>query len=422
MTGFKFQGRKGAVVIEGVVVAEEFAEAVRGVVQGLEELRIEDVSKGRSSVALRVWRKFLVGLRIRERVGTYGGVGSGSDGEGGLEVEGDGEAINAGGFFPEEGADEETAMPTAGKFSLYELDISAKKKGGKSLQKTRVRDHESEEEAESTDDEDGDGGGGGFEPPERRSTYKLRHIVEEDSENEDVDDNASRSEVGGESTGGFVLDVGENDGEGGGGFLVDDSVDEDKDAGGFAAQNTGYDSGLLPDVTMDEAGGAGGFLLEDEAETERRERKEDPHQTTENEPEVPSMSETDRPGGPLTNDAFNHSLTPSKLESPVPHAIEGINNKTRDHDLSTTQKNPLHLDIGESKIRDEADLFSKPDLPAARDRTVQAKTASGSNKISEDLHDEASDFLEEQSDHGSMISHDPDDEDAEPDWLEYESD
>lgn len=72
MTGFEFRGRHGTAILKGVVVAEEFQEAMQVVIDCYEDehARVED--EMRSFAALRVWKRFLVGLRIKQRVDAYG--------------------------------------------------------------------------------------------------------------------------------------------------------------------------------------------------------------------------------------------------------------------------------------------------------------------------------------------------------------
>lgn len=71
VTGFQFKGRHGTAVIQGVVVAAEFREAVETVIDGLAYAQEEAENARRSTDALRLWRRFLIGLRIAERVGEY---------------------------------------------------------------------------------------------------------------------------------------------------------------------------------------------------------------------------------------------------------------------------------------------------------------------------------------------------------------
>ncbi|KAI0152621.1 Rad4-domain-containing protein [Xylariaceae sp. FL1272] len=68
LTGFLFKGRRGTAVLHGVVVATENEEAVRAVITGLRDQEAEIESERRAREVLRTWRRFLMNLRIRERI------------------------------------------------------------------------------------------------------------------------------------------------------------------------------------------------------------------------------------------------------------------------------------------------------------------------------------------------------------------
>lgn len=68
LTGFQFKGRHGTAVLHGIVVAAEFEEAVRAVLAGLADVQQEMEDDRKRLAALRMWRRLLMGLRIRERI------------------------------------------------------------------------------------------------------------------------------------------------------------------------------------------------------------------------------------------------------------------------------------------------------------------------------------------------------------------
>lgn len=72
LIGFHFRGRQGTAVLNGVVVAEEYEEAVRATMDGLGDVEAQRETDIRAAVAIRTWKRFLVALRIRERI--YAGV------------------------------------------------------------------------------------------------------------------------------------------------------------------------------------------------------------------------------------------------------------------------------------------------------------------------------------------------------------
>jgi xeroderma pigmentosum group C-complementing protein len=68
LTGFDFKGRHGTAVLNGVVVAKEAEEAVRAAIEAMGDLEQEAEDERRRAMAMRMWRRMLMGLRIRERV------------------------------------------------------------------------------------------------------------------------------------------------------------------------------------------------------------------------------------------------------------------------------------------------------------------------------------------------------------------
>ncbi|EME50263.1 hypothetical protein DOTSEDRAFT_121742, partial [Dothistroma septosporum NZE10] len=79
VTGFKFQGRTGTAVVDGVVVPQQYADAILATIEGFEHEAEEEASIARSLLALRLWKRFLTGLRIAERVREYGDVAEDRD-------------------------------------------------------------------------------------------------------------------------------------------------------------------------------------------------------------------------------------------------------------------------------------------------------------------------------------------------------
>ncbi|KAL5413968.1 hypothetical protein PMIN03_003470 [Paraphaeosphaeria minitans] len=107
ITGFKFQGRHGTAVVQGVVVAQEYAEAVEAIIDGL-EYSVELVEEqNRTAEAMRLWRRFFLGLRIVQRIQGQNYDGEISQVDVQDEVEQEDQRMNAdafaGGFFPDEG-------------------------------------------------------------------------------------------------------------------------------------------------------------------------------------------------------------------------------------------------------------------------------------------------------------------------------
>ena len=122
VTGFEFRGRHGTAVIKGAVVAAEYAEAVQAVLSGFEDQRAEAEELRRSHEAIRMWKRFMIGLRIKERIEGY-------------DVEGDRDVVKeeldkvdeigdeeGGGFLPDR--DEALAEPTVARsYQLFPADF-----------------------------------------------------------------------------------------------------------------------------------------------------------------------------------------------------------------------------------------------------------------------------------------------------------
>jgi xeroderma pigmentosum group C-complementing protein len=148
VTGFSFKGRHGTAIIQGVVVAQEYADAVQAVIDGMEHQQEEAEAEARRIESLRLWRRFFLGLRIAQRVNAIE-----IDGERGPAIDVQEEISKedkelaaqemAGGFFPDEG---DIAEPSARGYQPPEQDYGV---GG------FLPDN----------DDDGDGGGG-FIPDE----------------------------------------------------------------------------------------------------------------------------------------------------------------------------------------------------------------------------------------------------------------
>ena len=75
-TGFEFKSRRAIPVVEGVVIAAENAEMVLDAWRAEEAMRVEREATKKQNEVLGRWKKFLVGLRIRQRINNVYGVNS----------------------------------------------------------------------------------------------------------------------------------------------------------------------------------------------------------------------------------------------------------------------------------------------------------------------------------------------------------
>ncbi|KAL5358690.1 hypothetical protein BJX96DRAFT_49354 [Aspergillus floccosus] len=104
VTGFDFKGRHGTAVFQGIVIASEYREALEEVLRGLEEQRLQSEQDERSVEVLRLWKHFLLRLRIAERVKGYAVEGEEDNDEGSVGSDMDYKELEdnlGGGFFPE---------------------------------------------------------------------------------------------------------------------------------------------------------------------------------------------------------------------------------------------------------------------------------------------------------------------------------
>ena len=101
VTGFKFKGRHGTAVMQGIVAATEYQEALEAVINGLRDERTQAEQDRRTYEALHMWKQLLVKLRVAERVNSY--AIEGEDVEDKVETGSlSPDFAGAGGFIPED--------------------------------------------------------------------------------------------------------------------------------------------------------------------------------------------------------------------------------------------------------------------------------------------------------------------------------
>jgi xeroderma pigmentosum group C-complementing protein len=210
--------------MNGIVVAQEYREAVMAVMATLLDEKNQAEEHKKSIEALKRWRRFLMGVRIRERLGIYQDVEqvnkvdmgvndrAGDEGKGGENVD------TGGGFFAEPG----DQASGSGFFAEPEVRTS----GGGFF--TEAEDHSF---------------GPGGAPIASTKDSSGGFIVD-------------NNDHGG---GGFMVD--DKDHGGGGGFIVDDN-DGDEGGGGFIVEDNGEDQGG-GSVREEEEGSEEGELFED---------------------------------------------------------------------------------------------------------------------------------------------------------------
>ncbi|KAK5701765.1 hypothetical protein LTR97_004583 [Elasticomyces elasticus] len=403
VVGFSFKGRQGTAVVDGGVIAEEYAGKVREVVEGLVVEAKEARERERSKVALAVWGRMMKGLRIRERVRGYAGEG-GEEGE--VAVEDQTAALRAGGRDDEE-------LSTAGRYTLEDLVSGKAKAQAAKKRRRKVEESEAEEEEEGGfEREDGDEDDE-LAPTPRRSLRSRRKVVEEDEDEEvgnadHVDDEGGGflAEDADEEGGGFLPDAGDADDDGSGGFVPEETGGMEG-GGGFLAEDSGDGGGFMVDPAENEheqgmADAAdhesgGGFLPDADASSPAHLDASHGTDVAGGQAEAPTLAppfrHIDENAAKMANggheDDHNHTTV-----VPKPHA---------------SQQPPRPLNGTQDAMKDGQ----------------QDVALLGSPKEAEDAIDTAPNGMlsaegdaEVQSDQDSLLSHDPEDEDAEPDWLE----
>ena len=68
VTGFKFKGRQGTAVVNGIVAAAEYRDALVEVVEALEYERVREQEEKQTLIALSMWKRFMAALLIRQRI------------------------------------------------------------------------------------------------------------------------------------------------------------------------------------------------------------------------------------------------------------------------------------------------------------------------------------------------------------------
>ncbi|KXT17176.1 hypothetical protein AC579_332 [Pseudocercospora musae] len=247
VTGFKFQGRHGTAVIDGAVVAEQYADAVWAVIHGIEDEIEEEASRARSLIALKMWKRFLTGLRVAERVSSYADSSAeptGQMADGGQDFVADPHGLLLGQI-------DDAPLITAGQFTLSELNMASRPA------RKQKRKHDSNTQMDTLEE---------FESVEAEYDARSQHEdFEHDHDHEGggflhIGDGGGGFMVEDDSGGGFVHEHNAEGDEGGGGFMV-----EEEHEGGFLNQenNAGHDDKEHPvHEEMSEIGG--GFLPEHE--------------------------------------------------------------------------------------------------------------------------------------------------------------
>ncbi|KAF3051767.1 hypothetical protein E8E11_010434 [Didymella keratinophila] len=364
VTGFNFKGRHGTAVVQGCVVAAEYGEAVEQVIEGFEYLQVQAEVEARRSESLRLWRRFYLGLRIAQRVNAIeidGQRGDVVDVQKGIDYEEQRRQADemAGGFLPED-----TAYVEPPRTTRPDIEFG----GG------FVRSDDGDQDENIEDGEDGDEGA---------ASAADEDEIEHNDEVQDTD-------------------------YGGGGFLpAEEQEDSDFELGG-------------PSLNRQESFGS--TILESQEMRPRR-------RSSFGEPYISSNAST-----PRHLNISDDSDEESEWEDPagferlgdnveLPERVAGQAGNERDTEGGFFL--PPTVSDADTAMHDalapsEEELQRKADHDEVADVQVvqpEVKVVPTSHEMPGGDGPPVSSLKSEISDTGSLLLEDPEDEDAEPDWL-----
>lgn len=390
VTGFQFKGRHGTAVTSGVIVAQEYREAVEAVIEGFQYDQENEQARMYSLECLKMWRRFLAGLRIKERLSEYTTSGPKTVKPETVKArmdeaeEAEEDSVEAGGFFPDAG---ETTAPTAHRFKASESNTSDQEhdiaEQAPRLRRQRKAMVESDPDSDEQSEEE-------YKPSPRKPPVRCRRMVSESplaSGNEHYDP----TDQGG---GGFMPEDSQDNTDDGGGFLPD--ADGDKSAGGFVPEDDSAQAvhqpsgGSMPEISnMESTSDSGGDFMPEGDDT-----------TFESGGSfLPEADDEGIGGGFMPEDEASESQ-PVNLS-----ASEDVQEGEEEQDHS--RKAVVENQANDTFDPDEADDTFDPD-------EMEVKTRGLSREDSTRFHRQEE---EEDEDRGSLLSHDPEDDDAEPEWL-----
>lgn len=371
VTGFAFKGRHGTAITKGAVVASEYREAIEEVVRAFDDEKVKIEEEKRSAEALRVWKRFLAGLRIRQRIEGY-------DIEGErdtkmkeemekVDEENDEDDDEGGGFLPDRDAGDFTQPTASGVFPPRGLPSGIDDEGCGFFA----------EDSEEYSDSQGD-----LHTTERRTRDPLL------SNTEDGDG------------GGFLINDGDADAEEAMRETIIHDFDNPKPR---ATREITPQAAAIHAQSQEPSDQGGGFMAE-----ECDNREQPPH--------------SDVPVGESSGDIVHHKATPSPQKS--------LPNKTSPE---SEFPNPPDAEIEEARMLQhlyETGGMAQPDtneragnempMDTAADnenRLLHQDTSSASPPESKPMAEDPDALDSSESDKGSLLSEDPEDEDADPEWL-----
>ncbi len=374
VTGFLFKGRHGTAIINGAVVAAEYREAVDEVVKAFEDERAQVEEERRSLAALKMWKRFLAALRIRERIEGYDIEGEHDKAmkDETEEAEDEDEDNEGGGFLPDRDA-HEIAQPTARTEAIQYVsnlgDEDEDQSGGfcmsevdkEEIDVPQASDHFRDRVHD--DDNDDDTGGFQLDIDERGARIEISRGDHQETSQEDINPAVHMSPEH------YLQETLDQDG----GFLPDDSdAKQDSPPANRAMKSSTPSSSMLKS--------RGSINPHGSPQSEEQSREAFP----------------DLPAGELEEARILQQLYESQGSGHPPTSKEDV-------------------PVSASAPKTPAD-------PPLQEKTAGFERVTSSHQIEaypsdEPIADKDSAPDSSEEDKGSLLSHDPDDEDADPEWL-----
>lgn len=462
VTGFEFKGRHGTAVISGAVVANEYCQAVNEVIEGFDDEKEREEEVRRSLDALRAWKRLLTGLRIRERIEGYEIEGerkyadestSRINDEGGESDDEDEEDHDdyddqgGGGFFPDSTV-ETDVEPTAGLINRYRggdaemgrgyLAEESLEDGERGFDETEGHSREEYNGEKDVGDYDQDAGGfmtdhlsdenddqnqdirptidgsGTSSTEDQYGDVHIDHRAQEAQSRQSRPSGVRELEIFSSPVEGNIpvglseqlthrtedfelLSGGESE-RGGGGFIPEDDFSTlASHAAAAAVQESKAKLPLIPCVDSHHTA----RMLEEDEEYEVAAERETSMQLTN--PQLHSEKEqSEHPSGPAgtASDPTKSRNEEGNLEPLIPIQLSTSSQKAPPSPIP--DEHPPS-----SGDKDESRIPSQPTMaPTRHDNTARAVEEEGRWNNSSDDEDAE-----------SLLSQDPEDEDADPEWL-----
>lgn len=403
VTGFSFstgggKGRsRGSATVTGAVVWEGHTEAVEAAIEGLEDLAESDEKERWRAVLWSTWRKMIRGLRVRQRVKGYQMEGEGTEGveEGGSEddeVEEDDEEMEedeeemeeneGGGFFQEQGGEE--AMPTA----------EPRRTGGRKM----LLDSESEDEdvyVPSEDEED-------VTKDKRKAIRTLKSPCPYEPTTRRAGKRREGLTIDASEAGGFFPDGAD---EAGGGFIPEEA----EDAGGVLNSNDDFGGGFFmeePIADLPRDIGKDGGTLQQSLPPPRSLNPEG-HETH------PIEQSHTRPVAPDHTMAWDGK--PNGYSEDIPEMVVPPFGHLTEEEL--VEAKLLEEFYAEGKGDDKMQVVAGVGFEAEEQEEEKEAPRDVPSLTKRQGEDDTEESREEEEDKGSLLSEDPSDAEAEPDWL-----